>query len=358
MARSVRCKPTARLHVAAALAWAALAACASAWVPPTCSKNADCDGVSPEDGAVIEGTGIAALLWAGANMTNATYCAQLNGTTGCMPCAFYALESVDMAVGVPTAAADGTYATGGLEAFEGMKGENCYTYNGFLSAIDVVWFDKDSPVDAPTDAQDIRGAGCGQCDAHLPEEEQGGTAGLSFGGTVCKLHSDCQAGHYCDKVSDKVVATCDEGRLTHFTDQDATCNEPFDCGIGTDNRAECLGNSLRCWKCPSAGDETADFSLVHCHSMVPDALKNFMSSTSRTMRVVYGGLICCTLVYPIWCSVVFFLKNFTRKKPVNRAQFCLSSWNNSERLRTCMYVLRVLWRCEIQLGNVTTRVAK
>ena len=126
------------------------------------------------------------------------------------------------------------------------------------------------------------------------------------------MHSDCQEGYYCDKVSDKIAAKCDEGRLTHFTDEDSSCNEPFDCEIGTDNRAECLGNSLRCYKCPSAGSETADFSLVHCHAMVPDVFKDFMSQTSRTMRVVYGGLICCTLVYPIWCSVVFFLKNFTR----------------------------------------------
>ena len=278
----------------------------AAWNPPVCTTNADCqlDGAGPEDGAVIDGAGISTLIWAGVNVTNATYCAQLNGTKGCMPCAFYALEAP--AAAVPAAAADGTYDADDLEAFEGIKQESCYTYNGRLSPIDGVWFDK---ADASGELVDIRGAGCGQCDARLPEEEQGGTAG-----TICKLHSDCQENHYCDKVTLKISGTCDVGATTHFADEDLECNEPFDCEIGTDTRSHCLGNSLMCYSCE---DEVTDLALkaaaeLHCHSMVPAGLKNFMAQTSYPMLVIYLTLVGCTLVYPIWCSVVFFLKNFTR----------------------------------------------
>jgi hypothetical protein len=43
----------------------------SVWQPPDCGDNADCsDGQGPEDGEVIEGTGISTLIWAAANMTN------------------------------------------------------------------------------------------------------------------------------------------------------------------------------------------------------------------------------------------------------------------------------------------------
>lgn len=281
----------------------------AAWNPPVCTSNVDCqlDGAGPEDGAVIDGTGISTLIWAGVNVTNSTYCAQLNGTKGCMPCTFYALEAPDQVAALAVGALpSASYDAEDLAAFRGMKAENCYTYNGWLSPIDAVWFDK-GDMDGPL--VDIRGAGCGQCDERLPEDKQGGTTG-----TICKLHSDCQEGHYCDKVTLKTAGTCDEGALTHFADEDLTCNEPFDCEIGTDSRAHCLGNSLMCYSCE---DEVVDIALkaaaeLHCHSMVPAGLKNFMAQTSYPMLVVYLTLVGCTLVYPIWCSVVFFLKNFTR----------------------------------------------
>ena len=275
-----------------------------AWTPSPCETNAECVGdIGPEDGELIEGTGVATLIWASNATINATYCAQLNGTKGCMPCAFFSLDST----------ADGTPAAGAtvadLAEFEGMAEGNCYTSNGWLSPADKPWFDIESTLENPTDAKDIRDAGCGQCDARLPESVQGGVAG-----TICKLHTDCQEDHYCDQLEYKredgtpAAGTCDIGRLTHFTDEDLTCNEPFDCPLGTDAKGHCPGNLLVCQECGGG----ADITLIHCHHMVPVHWKNLWSGTSKPMRVIYGGLIACTLVYPLWCSVVFFLKNFTR----------------------------------------------
>eukprot|EP01043_Picozoa_sp_COSAG02_P035694 COSAG02_NODE_2572_length_8501_cov_8.319448_2_plen_308_part_00 len=275
-----------------------------AWTPPACTKNADCEGdIGPADGEVIEDVGVATLMWAAADTRNATYCAQLNGTKGCMPCAFYSLDST--ADGSPGAGA----TVDDLAEFAGMVESSCYTSNGWLSPTDKVWFDLESTVENPTDAKDIRDAGCGQCDARLPASAQGGVAG-----TVCKLHTDCQENHYCDRIEYQLAdgspaaGTCDEGRLTHFTDEDLECNEPFDCAPGTDTKGQCLGNMLVCQECGSE----VDITLIHCHELVPVDFKNMWSGTSKPMRVIYGGLIACTLVYPLWCSVVFFLKNFTR----------------------------------------------
>mgnify|MGYP003342147010 CR=1 FL=1 len=64
----------------------------------------------------------------------------------------------------------------------------------------------------------------------------------------------------------------------------------------------------------SIEDQEAQEEVVdrYCHELVPVDFKNMWSGTSKPMRVIYGGLVACTLVYPLWCSVVFFLKNFTR----------------------------------------------
>jgi hypothetical protein len=287
---------------AVALGLALIVPNVASWTPPACTSNLDCEGdVGPDDGDIIENTGVATLMWAAADTSNATYCAQLNGTKGCMPCVFYSLDSA--ADAAPAAGA----TTDELAEFDGVTENNCYTANGWLSPIgdpNVPWFDIDSTAESRTDAAGIRGAGCGQCDARLPTGEQGGVVG-----TICKMHTDCQDNHYCDKLV-AAYETCDLGRLTHFADEDPSCNEPFDCPLGTDRRTDCLGNALVCKSC-GTGDEV-DVSLIHCHKMVPVDLKNFMSSTHEADLVIYGGLVACTLVYPIWCSVVFFLKNFTR----------------------------------------------
>jgi hypothetical protein len=292
---------------AVALGLALIVPNVASWTPPACTSNLDCEGdVGPDDGDIIENTGVATLMWAAADTSNATYCAQLNGTKGCMPCVFYSLDSAADAAPAANATTDE------LAEFDGVTENNCYTANGWLSPADVLWFSVDPNEETATN---IRDAGCGQCDARLLTGEQGGRAATGGrDGSICKMHSDCQENHYCDQLDfmledgTPAAGTCDEGRTTHFVDEDPDCNEPFDCALGTDGKAQCRGNALVCQSCGAA----VDISLVHCHSMVPADLKNIWAKTSKPMRVIYGGLISCTLVYPIWCSVVFLLKNFTR----------------------------------------------
>ena len=311
------------------------------WAPTECDDNSECVGaIGPAAGEDIGAfAGLSGrLMWAGVNTTNATYCAATNVTSSkagyCWPCAFFALPELS-ATPELSAISSSFRETGSdasswsselvgadadaLAAVEGMAQENCYTYNGLLSPTDREWFTLGTDGDGNDIAADsIRAAGCGVCDAMLPAEEQGGTESAS---TVCKVNGDCQAEHYCDKRPVGGADTCGIGRV--FGEggnprENGECDEPFLCERGTDAKSDCPGNALVCFSCEGRRDDFTSPGFVHCHEMVmgnsdvAHMFQQFVATTNKAMTIIYATLVLCTLVYPLWCLVVFVLKNTTR----------------------------------------------
>lgn len=231
------------------------------------------------DAAVNETTG--ELTGEGA----VTYCAWLNGTaaetfTACVPCTFETEEEED------------PYAPAHLRMIPAAN-KSCYSFNGLFMPVGVEAGD-------PTSYPNIRDAGCGVCDVLVPVAQQGGVAG-----TTCFVHEDCREGFFCDLL----VASSDSCGLSQIPALalNNECNEPFLCDIGTD-ATDCPQYKQVCVGC----SDDVGWGSVHCHSLTPVELKNFILQSSTEQLAMVFTLVACTLVYPCWCAAVFILKNSTR----------------------------------------------
>lgn len=242
--------------------------------------NSVCEGVSYADGDVLEVTGPTGALTfiAGQNASSHSFCANLNGTdsdgtglTGCWPCKFTASDNLEMQ-------------------------ETCYTANGMFTPAGV------HAGDATTYNIGASAAGCDACNEIIDPAEQGGLVG-----TTCFVHEDCREGSYCDHLAPANNKNdCNSGQLPALF-ENGVCNSPFECAIGTD-AADCPQFSSVCVSC--GGEDT--WSQLQCHSMSPTHFRNFVLHSSEEMLAVYFTLALCTAIYPIWCLVVFVLKNSTR----------------------------------------------
>lgn len=263
-----------------------------------CKDNSDCTGAKApnySDGMALPGESRqgsdATITYRAVENASATYCAalpQLNGSKACWPCKFTATYKVG---GKPI-------ADGDRMAWQRDGNQTCYTQNGMITPAGVKG-------EKPETYRSIPSSGCDVCDAIIPLPERAGVTG-----TVCYVAGDCQKGFYCSLLT-KLGDTC---QMWPPAIKNEVCDQPLGlgCEFGTDN-TDCPQHTQMCEACGDE-DQTARgaWGAVNCHELTPAYFKDFALKTKYEHLVIYLTLASCSLIYPLWCVVVFALKNSTR----------------------------------------------